>query len=75
MRKWVKIVYPPEARVTVLRLSLRPFFEFGQVSVFVPLPVSSCQVKVGCDMIKARAHKGGVRIGKSPKKLASICCP
>jgi hypothetical protein len=26
-------------------------------------------------MIKARAHKGGVRIGKSPKKLASICCP
>jgi hypothetical protein len=26
-------------------------------------------------MIKARAHKGGVRIGNSPKKLASICCP
>jgi hypothetical protein len=26
-------------------------------------------------MIKARAHKGGVRIGKKPKKLASICCP
>jgi hypothetical protein len=26
-------------------------------------------------MIKARAHKGGVRIGKMPKKLASICCP
>jgi hypothetical protein len=25
--------------------------------------------------IKARAHKGGVRIGKTPKKLASICCP
>jgi hypothetical protein len=25
-------------------------------------------------MIKARAHKGGVRIGKTPKKLASICC-
>jgi hypothetical protein len=24
---------------------------------------------------KARAHKGGVRIGKTPKKLASICCP
>jgi hypothetical protein len=24
-------------------------------------------------MIKARAHKGGVRIGKTPKKLASIC--
>jgi hypothetical protein len=23
-------------------------------------------------MIKARAHKGGVRIGKTPKKLASI---
>jgi hypothetical protein len=21
------------------------------------------------------AHKGGVRIGKTPKKLASICCP
>jgi hypothetical protein len=26
-------------------------------------------------MIKARAHKGGVRIGKTPKKLASISCP
>jgi hypothetical protein len=26
-------------------------------------------------MIKARAHKGGVRICKTPKKLASICCP
>jgi hypothetical protein len=26
-------------------------------------------------MIKGRAHKGGVRIGKTPKKLASICCP
>jgi hypothetical protein len=26
-------------------------------------------------MIKARAHKGGMRIGKIPKKLASICCP
>jgi hypothetical protein len=25
-------------------------------------------------MIKARAHRGGVRIGKTPKKLASICC-
>jgi hypothetical protein len=25
--------------------------------------------------IKAKAHKGGVRIGKTPKKLASICCP
>jgi hypothetical protein len=27
------------------------------------------------NVIKARAHKGGVRIGKTPKKLASICCP
>jgi hypothetical protein len=26
-------------------------------------------------MIKARAHKGEVRIGKTPKKLDSICCP
>jgi hypothetical protein len=26
-------------------------------------------------LLKARAHKGGVRIGKTPKKLASICCP
>jgi hypothetical protein len=26
-------------------------------------------------MIKVRAHKGWVRIGKTPKKLASICCP
>jgi hypothetical protein len=25
--------------------------------------------------IKASAHKGGVRIGKTPKKLATICCP
>jgi hypothetical protein len=36
------------------------------------------KVYMGLDfehMIKARAHKGGVRIGKTPKKLASICCP
>jgi hypothetical protein len=26
-------------------------------------------------MIKSRAHKGGVRIDKTPKKLAGICCP
>jgi hypothetical protein len=26
-------------------------------------------------MIKARAHKGDMRIGKTPKKLYSICCP
>jgi hypothetical protein len=26
-------------------------------------------------MTKAREHKGEVRIGKTPKKLASICCP
>jgi hypothetical protein len=26
-------------------------------------------------MIKARAHKGGVRVGKTSKKLASICWP
>jgi hypothetical protein len=26
-------------------------------------------------MIKAKTHKEGVRIGKTPKKLASICCP
>jgi hypothetical protein len=25
--------------------------------------------------IKALAYKGGVRIGKTPKKLVSICCP
>jgi hypothetical protein len=25
--------------------------------------------------IKARAHKGDMRIGKTPKKLDSICCP
>jgi hypothetical protein len=24
--------------------------------------------------IKARAHKGDMRIGKTPKKLVSICC-
>jgi hypothetical protein len=24
---------------------------------------------------KARAHLGGMRIGKTPKKLDSICCP
>jgi hypothetical protein len=36
------------------------------------------QHKPGLDfehMIKVRTHKGGVRIGKTPKKLASICCP
>jgi hypothetical protein len=26
-------------------------------------------------MIKARAHKGDMRIGKTAKKLDSICCP
>jgi hypothetical protein len=26
-------------------------------------------------MIKVRAHKGGVGIGKTPKNLVSICCP
>jgi hypothetical protein len=26
-------------------------------------------------MIEVRAHKGGVRIGRTSKKLASICCP
>jgi hypothetical protein len=26
-------------------------------------------------MIKARAHKGDMRIGKTPKKLDGICCP
>jgi hypothetical protein len=26
-------------------------------------------------MIKARAHKGGMRIGKTPKKLDNISCP
>jgi hypothetical protein len=25
--------------------------------------------------VKARAHKGDMRIGKTPKKLDSICCP
>jgi hypothetical protein len=25
--------------------------------------------------IKARPHKGDIRIGKTPKKLDSICCP
>jgi hypothetical protein len=25
--------------------------------------------------VEAREHKGGVRIGKTPKKLTSICCP
>jgi hypothetical protein len=33
------------------------------------------QIHVFDHMIKVRAHKGGVRIGKTPKKLASICCP
>jgi hypothetical protein len=37
-----------------------------------------CATTRGLDFdhkIKARAHKGGMRIGKTPKKLASICCP
>jgi hypothetical protein len=25
--------------------------------------------------LETRAHKGGMRIGKTPKKLDSICCP
>jgi hypothetical protein len=25
--------------------------------------------------IKVSAHKGDIRIGKTPKKLVSICCP
>jgi hypothetical protein len=39
---------------------------------------SSANTTRGLDfdhMIKARAHKGGMRIGKTPKKLNSICCP
>jgi hypothetical protein len=39
---------------------------------------SRASTTIGLDfehIIKARAHKGGVRIGKTPKKLASICCP
>jgi hypothetical protein len=27
------------------------------------------------DVQKVRAHKEGMRIGKTPKKLDSICCP
>jgi hypothetical protein len=26
-------------------------------------------------MMKARAHRGGVRMSRTPKKLAGICCP
>jgi hypothetical protein len=26
-------------------------------------------------MIKVRAHKEGMRTGKTPKKVDSICCP
>jgi hypothetical protein len=54
---------------------LHPHFLFGV------LPKSLLYLELPCiknpwfDMIKARAHKGGVRIGKTPKKLASICCP
>jgi hypothetical protein len=39
---------------------------------------SSANTTRGLDfehMIKVRAHKGLVRIGKTPKKLDSICCP
>jgi hypothetical protein len=32
-------------------------------------------LKIFDHKIKARAHKGGMRIGKTHKKLASICCP
>jgi hypothetical protein len=31
--------------------------------------------KPSFDCLIEMAHKGGVRIGKTPKKLASICCP
>jgi hypothetical protein len=36
---------------------------------------SVCLQKQPSTHDNARAHKGGVRIGKTPKKLASICCP
>jgi hypothetical protein len=39
---------------------------------------SRANTKRGLDfehMIKVRAHKEGVRIGKTPKKQDSICCP
>jgi hypothetical protein len=28
-----------------------------------------------CGIDKARAHKGGMRIGKTPQKIDNICCP
>jgi hypothetical protein len=52
------------------------FIEYGLKQVF---PIRSrANTTMGLDfehMIKARAHKGVVRIGKTPKKLASSCCP
>jgi hypothetical protein len=39
--------------------------------VVAPPPCLPLDIK---DLLK-RAHKGGVRIGKTPKKLDSICCP
>jgi hypothetical protein len=59
------------------------------MSVFMPAPCCFCyysleyNLKSGIvilpvlhyfeHMIKTGAHKGGVRIGKTPKKLASLC--
>jgi hypothetical protein len=42
--------------------------------------LQTVQIRIGGKFVLEReevckAHKGGVRIGKTPKKLASICCP
>jgi hypothetical protein len=46
-----------------------------EIALDCPKSVVCSSFKFFANMIKARAHKGGVRIGKTPKKLASICCP
>jgi hypothetical protein len=68
--------------IDVKILSLRPANQIQQtirkiIHSYVDIR-SRANTTMGLDfehMIKARAHKGGMRIGKTPKKLASSCCP
>jgi hypothetical protein len=55
--------------IVVFALDLMSTYE-GEHTIFGLLGQANFE-----HMIKALAHKGGVRIGKTPKKLANICCP
>jgi hypothetical protein len=62
----------------MLSLALRRTLRSGPTQLINESIIKILLMTRGLDyehMIKARAHKGGVRIGKTPKKLHSICCP